>query len=173
MPRHDPAEAIAAQFALARQTADAQMASHEHAADIRFQNIQDEIDRRLASFQREVEQRFLDGKEQTATTGAALERRLDGMNEFRLQISDQAARMVSRDMFEAAQDSIDRRINADRSNWERLLAQATDAVKDRVDKLEAEADKSRGKSGANAQLVAIISLVIAVISVIILFLKLK
>jgi hypothetical protein len=165
--------AIDAQLALARQTVNAQMEAHERADDIRFQNIQDEIDRRLASFQREVEQRFLDGKEQVAAGVVALERRLDGMNEFRLQISDQAARMVTRDMFEADQDAIDRRINADRSNWERMLAQAVSSVKDRIDKLEAEADKSRGKSGANAQLVAIISLVIAVISVIILFLKLK
>jgi hypothetical protein len=80
--------------------------------DHRFAEYQAEMDRRFAGSdkqldhieqlnQEQVDRRFSDLKEQIALAREAMEKRLDGMNEFRDQLRDQAARFISRDELNA------------------------------------------------------------------------
>lgn len=76
---------------------DRRFAEYQMQMDRRFTDSDKKIDHIEELNQNQVDRRFSDLKEQIALAREAMEKRLDGMNEFRDQLRDQAARFISRD----------------------------------------------------------------------------
>lgn len=90
--------------------------------DATLSDIQSELDRRLAAQQRESDQRFTESVDRVQTALASLDKRLDGMNEFREALRDQQARMAT--------------------------TAYVDAVSVRMSNLEAAIERQRGRTAA-------------------------
>jgi hypothetical protein len=97
--------------------------------DIQFHLLQAEIDRRFVAELRAVE-----------AAGAAMERRLDSMNEFRAQFADTISRFEPREYAESQRE----------------------ALRERIEKVEAEQSKARGRISAYAVIVAVAGVLLAV-----------
>lgn len=69
--------------------------------DRRFADSDKKLDQLESLNQEQINRRFSDLKEQIALAREAMEKRLDGMNEFRDQLRDQAARFINRDELNA------------------------------------------------------------------------
>ena len=106
--------------------------------------IQSEIDRRLGEVQRETESRFREQGTALNAASAALDRRLEGMNEFREQIRDVTARKVD--------DS--------------LVRQTTEALAARVDAAEAALERQRGRMSAYATISVILVTAVTVLTLV-------
>lgn len=97
--------------------------------DIQFRLMQEEIDRRFIAELRAIE-----------AAAVAMERRLDGMNEFRGQLSDTISRFESREYAESQRE----------------------ALRERIEKVESEQSKARGRISAYAVIVAVAGVLLAV-----------
>ena len=106
--------------------------------------IQDEIDRRIGEVQRETESRFREQATALAASSAALDRRLESMNEFREQVRDTTARKVNEDLFR----------------------QVTEALAARIDLTEATLERQRGRMSAYATISAVLITVVTVLTLI-------
>jgi hypothetical protein len=62
--------------------------------------LQEELDRRIKSTEDRHDRDVTAVREQTEQSRVALEHRLDGMNEFREQLRDQATRLVTRELLD-------------------------------------------------------------------------
>ena len=113
--------------------------------DATVTGIQAEIDRRIGEVQRETEGRFREQATGVAATTAALDKRLDTMNEFREQVRDVTARKVDADLFE----------------------QTVTALRGRIDRAEAALERQRGRMGAYAATGTIIVVVVAVLTLVV------
>lgn len=107
-------------------------------------SIQEEIDRRLSEVQRETEGRFREQATAVAAATAALDKRLDGMNEFREQIRDTTAHKIDGDLFR----------------------QVTDALMARVDVAEAALERQRGRMSAYATISAVLVTAVTVLTLV-------
>jgi hypothetical protein len=126
--------------------------------DLRAALLQEEIDRRWAAFgdQLTAMNRAIDKAE------GEMNRRLEGMNEFRDAMRDQAARMLTRDAFDIA-------LAAERDRGDVVHG----ALSERVDKVEALADRQRGRQAMVTTIVAVLGVVIAAGSLVVLVLHIK
>jgi hypothetical protein len=96
---------------------------------------------------RRYEQRFESQKEAVSKATAALERRLEGMNEIRAAMSEQAATFLPRGEYDSAHDSLVARVND---------------LNDRINRTEG---KSSGVTSSLGALLAIAGVVIALVTV--------
>jgi len=83
--------------------------------------LQVEIQHRYAIMQSELDRRFADSKEQLTIYRTAMEKRLDGMNEFRRSNNDTLNRMASRELVEQQIAAISSRIDR-LEDWRNILA---------------------------------------------------
>jgi hypothetical protein len=102
--------------------------------------LRDYVDVQLRLLQEEIDRRFVSELRAVEAASTALERRLDGMNEFRAQLGDAMARFEARDYAEAQRA----------------------ALGDRLDKVEAEQAKARGRISAYAVIVGLAGVLLAV-----------
>lgn len=113
-----------------------------HDRDLAY--LQAEIDRRLGEVQRETAGRFREQATTLTASTAALDRRLEQMNEFREQVRDVTARKVD----------------------EALFRQTTGELLARVEKAEAALERQRGRIAAYAVVLTVISVLVAILSLI-------
>lgn len=125
--------------------------ARERTASERHAALEAEIDRRINGINNEI-----------AIAQSGLEHRLDGMNEFRESLRDQANRNVSTDLFTTT-------VNALSSAREAGLK----ALQDRVTALEAQQARERGRSQGVTAIIATIGLIATVTTLIILFVHLR
>lgn len=107
-------------------------------------DVQAEIDRRFGEVQRETEGRFREQATATRAATAALDKRLDSMNEFRNAIRDVTDRKVDADLYRAA----------------------TDAILARLDRAESALDRQRGRMGAYVAVSAFLVTAVTVLTLV-------
>ena len=78
------------------------------------------MNERFDSFLREMHSSFDSASKAIEKADAATERRFEGVNEFRAQLSDQAARFVTRDELGALEDKLVGLVERNRSDVEAL-----------------------------------------------------
>ena len=112
--------------------------------DVTVSGIQAEIDRRLGEIQRETDLRLSQQAAAVAAATAALDRRLDAMNEFREQIRDTTARKVDTDLYR----------------------QASEQIGARLENIESMLDRARGRMSAYAAVSAFLITVVTVLTLV-------
>jgi hypothetical protein len=112
----------------------------QHFSDIAM--VQAEIDRRVAEIIRERDARFRKLTDGIKTASAALDHRLEAMNEFRAQMREQGTSYVRRDMLD-------------------VFGQAVNA---RLDHVEAAPERARGRMSVYAGLAAAAAAAVAIIT---------
>jgi septal ring factor EnvC (AmiA/AmiB activator) len=113
--------------------------------DATVSGIQAEIDRRLGEVQRETEGRLREQATAREQVAASLERRLDGMNEFREQVRDTTARKIDADLFR----------------------QTVGELMGRLERAEAALERQRGRMSAYVAGTSFLMLAIAILTLVI------
>jgi hypothetical protein len=113
--------------------------------DATVSSIQSELDRRLGEVQRETESRFREQAAAVLAANAALDHRLDGMNEFRESIREVTSRKIDTDLF----------------------TETIDALRARVERAESALERQRGRMGAYAAVGTIAVIIIAIMTLVI------
>lgn len=125
--------------------------ARERTSTGQHQALQAEIDRRITGINNEIH-----------LAQGALEHRLDQMNEFRQSLADQAARMVSTELFTTTVSALTAAREA-----------GLGALADRVTALETAQARDRGRSQGVTAIIATIGLIATVTTLIILFAHLQ
>ena len=112
--------------------------------DATVSGIQAEIDRRLGEIQRETDLRLSQQAAAVSAATAALDRRLDAMNEFREQIRDTTARKVDTDLYR----------------------QASEQIGARLENIESMLDRARGRMSAYAAVSAFLVTAVTVLTLV-------
>jgi hypothetical protein len=86
----------------------------------RVAQLEMRMNERLDSFLREMHTSFDSAAKAIEKAETATERRFEGVNEFRAQLSDQAARFVTRDELAALEDKLVGLVERNRSDVEQL-----------------------------------------------------
>ncbi len=114
-------------------------------------------DARFDAMKDMVEAAFETSKEAVAKAETSVDKRLEGMNEFRDQLSDQATRFVTNDQLMALADKLEASINRNREDL--------DGLSKRIDLREGAIAGSRITWGSMAALIAGVGTIIAIIAV--------
>jgi hypothetical protein len=116
----------------------------------RFDLLQQEIDRRHADLDRLTEVNRID-----------MNRRLEGMNEFRAAMADQAARMISRDSFEA-------QIRAERDRSDSIHTALAESIKPLTEFVKANGAILSSRRINMNLMMQLVSMTVAVVAVVLL-----
>lgn len=73
--------------------------------DIRINDLQKQLEIHVATIQQQLDRRIVDANHATDLAREQMDKRLEGMNEFRQQLNDQTAKFITRDEVQAKQDA--------------------------------------------------------------------
>lgn len=73
--------------------------------DMRINDLQTQLELHIAAIQQQLDRRIVDANHATDLARQQMDKRLEGMNEFRQQLSEQANRLITREEVQAKQDA--------------------------------------------------------------------
>ena len=73
--------------------------------DMRINDLQKQLELHIAAIQQQLDRRIVDANHATDLARQQMDKRLEGMNEFRQQLSEQANRLITREEVQAKQDA--------------------------------------------------------------------
>ena len=73
--------------------------------DMRINDLQKQLELHIAAIQQQLDRRIVDANHATDLARQQMDKRLEGMNEFRQQLSEQANRFITREEVQAKQDA--------------------------------------------------------------------
>lgn len=144
---------------------------HEHLEQVRHENQLAFINSDKA-----IAAALTSQKEAVAKAEASVDKRLEGMNEFRKQLGDQAATFISRKEDDARQaeahariGSLTERIALDASRFADRIAEVENRLTSRLDLMAGQQDGGAAAAAARraqtSQMIAIVSVVLVAVSV--------
>lgn len=73
--------------------------------DMRINDLQKQLEMHIAAIQQQLDRRIVDANHATDLARQQMDKRLEGMNEFRQQLSEQANKFITREEVQAKQDA--------------------------------------------------------------------
>lgn len=73
--------------------------------DMRINDLQTQLEMHVAAIQQQLDRRIVDANHATDLARQQMDKRLEGMNEFRQQLSEQANKFITREEVQAKQDA--------------------------------------------------------------------
>lgn len=128
----------------------------------------------LAEMDKRYQQRFEAQEKAIAKAEMASEKRFEGVNEFRAQLTDQATTFLPRTEYYAAHNSLSDKMTVGAEAMTSKIEASNKAFAERIDDLRESRDKKEGQStGINASWVILIGAVALIESLVVIFLAFK